>query len=150
MGQFAAFNNKTNTVSATVPMWNLVGGTARRLKLNDIIIGCDAAPADQAVKHALLRTSARGTQTSTVTPNPLDPADHAASGLFDTAWSADPTITANSTLLQIPQNQRASFRHQVNEGREFIIPAVSGAGIAMLSVVATAAANYAWSVFWAE
>jgi hypothetical protein len=130
-------------------MWNLCSG-GRRLKINEIIQGSDAAPADQAIKHALLRTSARGTQSATVTPNPKDPADVAANGLYDTAWSADPTITANSTLLQILQNARATFRWQVNEGKELIIPATAGAGICMLSVVATAAQNYGWSVFWVE
>lgn len=150
MGVYNAFSNKTNTVSATTPMWNLVGAATRRLKLVEIIQGCDAAPADQAIKHALMRTSARGTQSSSVTANPWDPADPAAIGAYDTAWSVDPTITANSTLLQIPQNQRATFRWVTQDGREIVIPAVSGAGLALISAVATAAANYAWNVAWVE
>ncbi len=150
MGVYAGNTNKTNTVSATVPMFNIVGAASRRLKLKDFISGSDATPADAASKLAFLRTSAAGTQTAQVTPNKLDPADGASIATMDTAWSADPTITANSQLLQVAHNQRATFRWVAAPGCELIVPATAGAGLALLAVVASANANYAWCALWEE
>ena len=150
MSNYSAVSNKTNNVSASVPMWNLVGAATRRLKVYEIIVASDATPDDEASKFSLMRTSARGTHSTTVTPNPLDPADPAAVAVFDTAWSVDPTITALSTLFQFAMNQRATFRWVAVPGSEIVIPATAGAGLALVSVVATSPANFAFAVFWRE
>jgi hypothetical protein len=150
MAAYAGFSNKTNTVSSTVPMFNLVGATTRRLRAYDFIVGCDAAPADQASKFVFRRTSAAGTSSSTVTPTKLDPADGASIALYDTAWSGNPTITASSDLLQVPVNQRATFRWVAAPGSELVVPATAGAGLALISDVATSAANNAFTLIWAE
>lgn len=150
MNCYAAVNNKTNTASSTVPMWCLTGATTRRLKVFEMMFSSDAAPADQASKFALLRTSARGTQSTTITPNPLDPADPAAVATFDTAWSGNPTITASSELLQMATNQRATMRWLANVGSELVVPATAGAGLACMSVVTTGAANHVFSTLWQE
>ncbi len=152
MGRYAAVSNKTNTVSATVPMWNLVGAATRRLKVFEIQIGSDAAPDDQASKFALRRTTADGSPLTTFTPTKLDPADGASIATKDLTWTgaAEPTITANSDLLNPAFNQRTWYRHVAREGAEFVVPAVAEAGLALLSVVATAAANHAFTIQWEE
>jgi hypothetical protein len=141
MGRYAGFSNKTN---------NLVGGAGRRLKVFDFIVGCDAAPADQASKFAFRRTSAAGSQSAQVTPTKLDPADGAPIAVYDTAWSVDPTITASSDLLQMAMNQRATFRWIAAPNSELVVPAVSGAGLALMAAVATSPANHAFTLLWEE
>lgn len=148
--RYNGFSNATNTVSTTVPMFNLVGATSRRLRIYDFVVGSDATPADAACKYSFRRTSARGTQSASVVATALDPADPTAVGLYDTAWSGNPTITASSDLLQIPMNQRATFRWIAVPGGELLVPATSGAGIALMSAVASATANYAFSTHWEE
>ena len=151
MAGYAGYSNKTNTVSATVPMFVITGAAAGRLKVYQHIVGSDATPADVAAKMAFQRTSARGTQSTTVAPNPLDPADPAtARAVYDTAWSGNPTITALSTLLQYAMVGRSSLIWTAAPGKELVVPATAGAGLALVSVVATTAQNFAWTTFWDE
>lgn len=147
MAAFSVNWSKTNTASATVPMGVLTGGTTRRLKLYEINVGSDATPADNAASNQIMRTTARGTQSTTVTPNPIDPADPAAVATFDTAWSVNPTITASSQLLQWGQNQRASFRWVCAPGKELVCPATSANGLAHVVLANGGSAvntNFSW------
>lgn len=150
MYPFGAVTSKTNTASATTPMWNLVGAATRRLKIFEIIAACDATPADEAATFALMRTTARGTQSTTVAPNKLDPEAPASIATLDDTWSVDPTITTDSELLQFAMNQRATFRWVARPGSEIIVPATASNGIALVSVVATSPANFVFTVLWGE
>lgn len=151
MSAYFATVSKTSSVSSTVPIFNLVGNTARRLKIREISWGCDAAPTDDAVTFALMRTSARGTQSGTViTPRTLDPASPASVALFDAGWSVNPSITADSELYKQAVNQRAPWRWVPPQGMEIIVPATSGAGLALVAVVSTSPANYVFSIYWEE
>jgi hypothetical protein len=152
MGAYAGIASKINTVSTTVPMWNLRGATARRLKVFDLLIGCAATPADQASSFNLRRTSADGSPLTAFTPTKLDPADGASIASLDLTWTgaAEPTITGDSDLLQIPLNQRATVRWVAADGREIIVPAVSEAGLALLSAIATSPAIHNYCVLWTE
>lgn len=148
--RYSGFSNATNTVSTTVPMFNTTGATTRRVRFYEIVSGSDATPADAATKLGIRRTSAKGTSSTSVTPNPIDPADPAAVTTYDTSWSGNPTITAASELLQIAHNQRTTVRWVAIPDGELIVPATSGAGAALMSIVASATANYAWQVYWQE
>jgi hypothetical protein len=148
--RYTGFSNATNTVSTTVPMFTLVGATTTRLRLYDFISGSDATPADAAFKLAFRRISAAGTTSATVTPNPLDPADPASLAAYGTAWNINPTVTASSEVLQVAHNQRATFRWVAIPDGELIVPATSGAGLALMAVVASATSNVAWSTSWQE
>ena len=150
MRRYTGYSNATNTVSATVPMFTLVAATTTRGRLYDFISGSDATPADAATKLGFRRISARGTQSASVVGNALDVADPAALLVYDTAWNINPTITATSEVLQVAHNQRATFRWVAVPDSEIIIPATSGAGLALMSIVASATANYAWTSMWQE
>lgn len=152
MGAYAGITNKTNTVSTTIPMFNLVGAATRRLKVFDLIIGCDAAPADQASKFALRRTTVDGSPLTNFAPTKLDPADGASVALLDLTWTGgqEPTITANSDVLQVAMNQRATFRWVAAPGSELVVPATAEAGLALMAAVATSPANHAFTVLWTE
>lgn len=150
MRQYAGYSNATNTASTTVPMFTITGAATFRARIYDFISGSDAAPADNAGKFSFRRISSNGTTSTTVTPNALDPGDPASLAVYTTAWSVNPTITANSDLLQIAHNQRGTFRWVASPGGELVIPATSGAGLALMAVVTTSAVNYAWTTHWAE
>ena len=148
--KYNGFSNATNTASTTVPMFSLTGTSTTRVRVYDIISGSDATPADNAAKFAIRRTTANGTTSTTVTPTALDPADPASAVTYTTAWSANPTITASSDLLQFAHNMRSTFRWVAVPGGELVIPATAGAGLALMAVVTTTAANYAWTTHWEE
>ena len=150
MRRYAGFSNATNTVSTTVPMFTIVAATTTRGRVYDFMSGSDATPADAATKLGFRRISAAGTTASTVTPNALDPADPAALLTYGLTWNINPTITASSEVLQVAHNQRATFRWVAQPDGELIIPATSGAGLALMSIVASATANYAWTSHWLE
>lgn len=148
--RYSGVSNATNTVSTTVPMYAINGSTSTRGWIYEWWSGSDATPADAATKLSFQRSSAAGTSSSTVTPNPFDPADPASLFTYVTAWSVNPTITANSALKQIPENQRATIRWAADPYGEMVIPATSGAGIVLMSVVASATANFPWTTSWLE
>lgn len=148
--RYSGIANATNTASTTVPMFNLTGAATTRLRVYDFVSGSDATPADNAGKFSFRRTSAAGTTSATFTPTALDPADPASLATFATAWSANPTVTANSDLLQVAHNQRATFRWVAAPDSEFVVPATAGAGLALMAVVTSGAVNYAWTLLWAE
>lgn len=150
MRKYNGYSNATNTASTTVPMFTITGATTFRLRLYDFISGSDASPADNAAKFSFRRISSNGTTLATVTPNALDPADPASLAVYTTAWSVNPTITASSDLLQIPHNQRATVRWVAAPDGELVVPATSGAGLALMAVVTSSAVNYAWTSHWME
>jgi hypothetical protein len=77
---------------------NLVSSTTMPLKIRRITVGVRAgtgAPTSQQMTVGLIRTTARGTATTTFLPRALDGANTstAFSPGIDTAWSAVPTAT---------------------------------------------------------
>ena len=148
--RYAGYSNATNTASTTVPMFTVTGAATVRLRIYDLIASSDASPADASGKFALRRISSNGTTSTTVTANALDPADPAAIAVYTTAWSGNPTITANSDLLQFAHNLRATFRWVAAPNGELVVPATAGAGLALMAVVTNTASNYAWTTHWEE
>lgn len=149
--RYAVAGNGTNTASATVPLNNITATAAVRPRIYDLSMGSDATPADNAAKYALQRASARGTQSTSITPQALDSADPAATLTSDTAWTVNPTLTASAFLLQWAQNQRATYRWVAAPYSELIIPATAGAGLALMSlVVGGSAVNMAYSILIEE
>jgi hypothetical protein len=152
MSKYAAVCNQTNTVSSTIPMFNLVGAATRRLKVFELLFGCAVTPADEASKFVMRRTTTDGDPLTNFAPTKLDPAEGASIARLDLTWTGgmEPGITANSDLLQIPLNQRATFRWLAAPGAELIVPAVAEAGLALVSAVATAPEIHSFTVLWAE
>lgn len=105
-------------------------GTAlRRISVHEFAFGVDGTPADQAMTYDVSRTTADGTGTA-VTPPPLDPADAAFLGIGKANYTAEPTVTAASSLWGQGVNQRATIRWVAFPGQELVIPATNVAGLA--------------------
>lgn len=153
MARYSASNSKTNTASATVPMWNVCNppsGTLRRGALYQLIIGSDATPADVAAKFVLQRTTADGTISTAFTATALDPADPAAIEVCNLTWSVNPTITASSDLLTIGMNGRATVIWTAPPYGEIRWPATAEYGVALMCTVASTAQNFNFNEFWEE
>lgn len=94
---------------------NLNASATAGYKLRRITIGVIAGattPTSQQVAVALVRTTARGTATTTFAPKALDPNSLQTSSItgLDTAWSTVPTATwtAGNWSYIIPFNSQSS------------------------------------------
>lgn len=111
----------------------LVAATTTRGRIYDIVIGSDATPADVATEFNLIRGTVSGTGTA-VTPRALDPADPAALLVGEGGTFTGQTKTANSDMLQIALNQRATFRWVAAPEGEIVVPATSDNFVAIESI----------------
>jgi hypothetical protein len=103
------------------------GGTPRRIRLVELIIGCDGTPANNAITVDVSRMTADGTGTS-VTPNPLTPSDAAALTASKANYTAEPTVTAASAMLNMAMNQQATLRWLADPDEDVIGPATATNG----------------------
>jgi len=106
----------------------VVATIAIRPMVNEFELGSSTTPADVAAVIVVARFTAAGTAGSSPTPNPLDPADVASVSTGGITHSAEPTYAATH-LMDLPINQRATFRWVAQDGREFIAPATAANGI---------------------
>ena len=103
---------------------------ARRGQVYDVIVGTNGTPADNYMTFDISRQTATGTSTS-ITPTLLNPADAAMLGVATANSTAEPTITANSSLLYFGLNQRATQRWIAAPGSELVYPATTANGFAL-------------------
>lgn len=143
MARYAASNQLggseqalTGTYKTLLAVTAATGATTlRRGWIDEIIVGADGAAVatDCQVVFDLSVQTAAGT-SSAVTPNPTpDGSDAAALLTYAANFTAEGTITANSSLGAIPVNQRQSQRIAVADYRlsPWIIPAVNLKGMAL-------------------
>lgn len=100
MARYVTVVESAAALAAGAPFANLVPAAAVGFKLRRVIIGVRAGagvPTSQQVTVGITRATARGTATTTQTPNKMDPNSPAASVTgVDVAWSANPTFTATA------------------------------------------------------
>lgn len=123
----------------TTASWVAGSSRPRRLKFYDFVFGSQATPADNAFLWSVQRITAAGTGTS-VTPQPLDPADFSTESLGADNHTIEPTYTAGAILLQEPMNQRATVRWVARERGELITPATAANGLGIKTPTASAVA----------
>jgi hypothetical protein len=129
---------------------NVIGSTAIRPGICDVIVGISTTPADVVFSILLNRTTAVGTAGSAFTPAPLDPGDPACVSTAGITHSAEPTYTANISLLSFPQNQRATFRWVAQPGREILGAASANNGVGLKLNAAGASITLAATVHFTE
>jgi hypothetical protein len=100
----------------------LLGTTAVRGRIYDLLFGHGATPADNTIRWEVMRATTSATGTAAV-ENSLDTDSPAAEILSEEEVTVGPTVTANSGLLDFDLNQRATFRWVAAPGSEFLIPA---------------------------
>jgi len=129
------------TASTTLAVGDITASASGRFKLYDVIVGSEAAAADGSFLWRFQKhTTSVGTRGSTVTPQSLDSADGAATSAAGQAHTANPTVTANAFCLDIPLNQRATFRWVAAPGGELVAPATANSGFTILTPTSSAVA----------
>ena len=127
------------TASTTLSLGSVTADATRprRGKVYDLILGSEAAAADNPFLYTLQRCTAAGTSTG-VTPQPLDPADAATEMDAGENHTVEPTYTAGAILLNIALNQRATFRWQQDPAYGLVFPATAANGFGIQTPVASA------------
>ena len=106
-------------------------GSLTRFKVYDLMFGSEATPADAAILWTVTRFTVAGTTTA-VTPIKLDPQDRSAGTEAGENATIEPTYTTGppvENLLNIPLNQRATFRWVAAPGGELVGPATDENGM---------------------
>lgn len=126
--KFAVDFQRTASTTASLGSLTADATRPRRLKLYDIMFGSEATPADAALLWTWRRCTAAGTSTG-VTPQNLDPADATTEYDAGENHTVEPTYTAGAIMLNVPLNQRATFRWVAAPGGEIVLPATASNGI---------------------
>jgi hypothetical protein len=125
--KFACDFQRTASTTASLGSMTADATRPRRLRVYDIMFGSEATPADAAILWTIRRCSAAGTSTA-VTPQNLDPASATTEYDAGENHTVEPTYTANAILLNVPLNQRATFRWVAAPGGELVMPATANNG----------------------
>lgn len=135
MAKYVAQNFGTQQNLTTTYVGSIVGLTGanaapRRFKIYDLLIGTDGVPADNELEWLVSRVTTNSTATA-FTPQPLDPADAAATTVATVNSSTAGTTGAG--MFYLGMNQRASYRWVSAPGSELVSPATSSAGFQVLA-----------------
>jgi len=146
------FGGGAAPTGSDLAMINLESAATIRPAIYDVVVGCEATPADLAADFKLQRTTAVGTEASGFTPVALDPADPPSLADIGVDFNGgQPTKTANAFLLQFSMNQRNTFRWVCGSGKEIIAPATASNGICMnSSSVSSGTTTYETTFHWFE
>jgi hypothetical protein len=123
--------------------------TLTQFAVNDIEFGTAGTPADNYIEYDVSRSTTVGTGTA-ATPVAVDPGTRAAGTVVTCCLTAEPTVTANSQLLYIPVNQRASYRWVAVPGSELMGIVTNLYGLAIRARSAAYTGNVGVTAFWAE
>lgn len=128
-GNGGSLQNLTTTYKT---LWDITAATGattlRRGWIYDVMFGADGTPADNVLVYKLDRQTSTGTRTA-VTPPPLDSGDAAILLTCGANTTIEPIVTSATQLVEIPVNQRASYRWVAAPGGELVVPATNVAGI---------------------
>lgn len=144
MPAYSVYGEDTNTASTSI-LYVVNGATSpRRLSLYEFIVGSDHVPVDNAFQYNIRRiTDEAATPAGTaVTPVKLDEQDPVALSNGVAGPGAEPTYEAGQ-ILELPLNQRATFRWIASPGKEFKVAATEdhGFGIFVAQAATAVVAN---------
>lgn len=98
MGAYGATSSKAGVNTAATTMWN-IWTTGSTLWIQTIIVSMPVASTTIPDLY-IVRSTARGTQTTTQAGQPMDPSDTSTvTGTLDSAWSTPPTVNAVTTAI---------------------------------------------------
>lgn len=151
MPRYSIIGEDTNTAATTQLYFVNSSNDPTRLKLYEVIIGSDTAPADNAATYHIRRvTNENGTPGGTaVTPFPLDFDDQAARSTAVEAPTGEPTIAAGAAL-EIGINQRATFRWVAAPGSELIADNAEDNGWCIFVQAVSTAASMNYTMLYEE
>lgn len=128
MANFAVDMHRTASATLSVGSITADATRPRRIKWYEFNVGSEATPADNPFLWVFQRCTTAGTATAVV-PQPLDPADAATEQDAAENYTIEPTYTAVQFMMQLPLNQRATFRWVAAPNGEWVTPATASNGI---------------------
>jgi hypothetical protein len=154
MSRWGAGVSRSGINTADTAYFNLVGGTTDRLSIVEIVVNIAVAPTTAPALY-LARTTARGTQASTLAGQPFDLADTGTTN----AGTLDVTGTAGSQPTFTAANKIGVGGLAVTAGGVFVwtfydqplvVPATAAAGLAVCNANASGATTgtFLCSMFW--
>lgn len=154
MPRYGAGVSRAGVNTANTAYFNLEGGTGERLLVRQVIVNVAVAPTTAPMFY-LVRTTARGTQASTLAGQVFDTGDVAAVGTLDVCGTGGSQPTFTNT------NWMSAGALAVTAGGAFvwsfwdvpiIIPATSGAGLAVANANASGSTTgtFTCSFLWDE
>ncbi|MFI6296711.1 hypothetical protein ACIBEJ_34335 [Nonomuraea sp. NPDC050790] len=155
MARFAAQVESTAALAVDTGFAWLMSSATTGYKLRRVTIGCVAGagvPTSQQVVVGINRvTSAGTTPTAGMTPAKLDPNSAAAGAVWNTAYSAAPTNTANDQW-RIPFNTQSSADLPWELLEEWAVALGTANGLAFINRdnALPASHKYVLSVEWEE
>jgi hypothetical protein len=139
MAGYAIDFHRTASAAASLGGVSADATRPRRFEIYDLIFGSEAAAADNPFLYVLQRFTAAGTSTAVV-PQPLDPADAATEMDAGENHTVEPTYTAAAILLEVPLNQRNTWRWYAYERGRLMAPATASNGIGIATPTSSAVA----------
>jgi hypothetical protein len=103
----------------------LLGVATVRGRIYDIIFGQGGPPGDLTIRWQVMRAGTASATGAGAVENPLDPDAPASNILSEEEITASGTVQANSEVIDMDVNQRATFRWIAAPGSEIVIPAVA-------------------------
>ena len=136
-------------VGTNLPLINLTGSAAIRLRVYEWLMGFSTGPADIATLIKIVRTTGVGLGGSALTeykrdPLTVGPTGAAIAGTFTTAPAT------GDELMRIAINQRATHRWIAAEGKELVAAATADNGIEFLSVSSGGNPTCELTIYWDE
>lgn len=140
MGRKYSIGHQTAAGTTLTIMQLNAAATTTRAYIYDLLVGSDATPADIATEFNMIRGTVSGTGTA-ITPVALDPAMPAAIFAGEGGTFSGQTKTANTILLMLALNQRATFRWVAAPGGELVVPATSDNWVGLESIASGGTPN---------
>ncbi len=128
---------------------DLTAATTNRPQIYDLVFSHGSAPADTVIRWEVIRSTTANTGGAAV-ENALNPASPTALAAALEEITAAGTITADSQVLDMDLNQRATFRWVAAPGSEFIVPATANNAFLINASSASYAGISRVTVLWDE
>jgi hypothetical protein len=124
--RYAVTGNHAAVASSLATIVGIIGSASKRVRIYDWMVGADGTPADNAMLYTLQLQDATTAGTSTaVTPVALDAAEGGPDFTAAEDYTVEPTADDGIPAIELPINQRASYRWVAAPGGELILAATA-------------------------
>lgn len=131
--------------------WQLRSGASARLRIIEIGISVVTAPTTAPLFQISRATASLGTASTSLAGQPLDAADVSAVGVFESAWSAAPTInTTYHRMLGLPVTAGGGFIWSWPVDSPLVLPASAALQITNANASGATTGTFAAYVVWEE
>lgn len=151
MGAYSATVSKSGVNTATTTMFN-IWSTSGTGYLQTLILSMPVASTNLPDFY-VVRSTARGTVTTTVTGNQMDPSDAAGAIVVDSAWSVAPTVNTVATAvlrLPLPLSAGATFYWTADTLNSIWFRTTAGVALVNANASGATTGTFVLTAIWRE